>query len=154
VVHKVWHDLETILFYAFLLDFHETYCSVLSYRNSNHLNMTETQKCYGLNVTSNNNNNNKKSENDPLQYFCITQFQNHKFISTMKSVHNWQCHLACCCLAVFTWSTVYIQQSEMCSQISKQHFNANKQSFCRYRLKMKNMTYFNVLLWHQLKWLY
>jgi len=27
---------------------------------------------------------NNKSENDPLQYLCITQFQNHKFIITMK----------------------------------------------------------------------
>jgi hypothetical protein len=32
-----------------------------------------------LHTTDNNN-----SENDPLQYFCITHFQNHKFINTMK----------------------------------------------------------------------
>jgi len=70
------HDHETLLFYTFLSDFHETYCTVLSYEHY-HIGIPFTyvwqkRKWYCLNVTSNNNNN--KSENDPLQHFLHHPF--------------------------------------------------------------------------------
>ena len=70
---------------------------------------------------------NNKIENDPYRYFCITNFQNHTFMNTEVCTTDsviWPPAVQQLCSV----HLIFISSRQKCT--NKQHFNANKQSFC------------------------